>query len=110
MALQQLKKYLELLMKMMIFIAMLKLKNSKKKILRNKKLLEQNEDNIKKPEIINNKTLDKEKQNDSDFNLDNFINEDNKVNEFNLDNFINKEKEKTGNDFTQDLINLINNN
>ena len=73
-------------------------------------LEEQNEDNIKKPEIINNKTLDKEKQNDSDFNLDNFINEDNKVNEFNLDNFINKEKEKTGNDFTQDLINLINNN
>ena len=38
------------------------------------------------------------------------FNEDNKVNEFNLDNFINKEKEKTGNDFTQDLINLINNN
>ena len=44
-----------------------------------------------------NKTLEKEKNNNNDFNLDDFINQDN-------------EKENKDDDFTQDLINLINNN
>ena len=57
----------------------------------------QNEEVIKKPEVINNKTLEKEKNNNNDFNLDDFINQDN-------------EKENKDDDFTQDLINLINNN
>ena len=57
----------------------------------------QNEEVIKKAEVINNKTLDKEKNNNNDFNLDDFINQDN-------------EKENKDDDFTQDLINLINNN
>ena len=39
-----------------------------------------------------------------------FTRNNNKEYEFNLDNFINEEKGKTENDFTQDLINLINNN
>ena len=60
-------------------------------------LEEQNEEVIKKPEVINNKTLEKEKNNNNDFNLDDFINQDN-------------EKENKDDDFTQDLINLINNN
>ena len=60
-------------------------------------LEEQNEEVIKKPEVINNKTLEKEKNNNNDFNLDDFINQDNK-------------KENKDDDFTQDLINLINNN
>ena len=60
-------------------------------------LEEQNEEVIKKPEVINNETLEKEKNNNNDFNLDDFINQDN-------------EKENKDDDFTQDLINLINNN
>ena len=60
-------------------------------------LEEQNEEVIKKPEVINNETLEKEIKNNNDFNLDDFINQDN-------------EKENKDDDFTQDLINLINNN
>ena len=60
-------------------------------------LEEQNEEVIKKPEVINNEILEKEKNNNNDFNLDDFINQDN-------------EKENKDDDFTQDLINLINNN